>query len=67
MASSDTGSDPVVVESDEENHSQETLDLENNFKWLKKERNICWLFFHIGENDEGKGPDKTKVHCNFVH
>ena len=32
MASSDTGSDPVVVESDEDNHSQDTLDLENNFK-----------------------------------
>ena len=60
MASSDTGSDPVVVESDEDNHSQETLDLENNFKCcstkktykpedifrLKKERfiNLTLLF-----------------------
>ena len=79
MASSDTGCGPVVIESDEDNSSQKELDSENDFKCcsdkktykaedvfrLKKERNICWLFFHIGENSEGNGPDKTKVHCNI--
>ena len=78
MASSDTGSGPVVIESDGDN-SQEEVDIENNFKCcsgkktykpedvfrLKKDRNVCWLFFHIGENADGKGPDKTKVHCNL--
>ena len=32
MASSDTGCDPVVIESDENNSSQNELDSENNFK-----------------------------------
>ena len=64
MASSGTGCDPVVIESDENNSSQNELDSENNFKCcqgkktykaedvlrLKKEKNVCWLFFHIGEN-----------------
>ena len=79
MASSGTGCDPVVIESDENNSSQNELDSENNFKCcqgkktykaedvlrLKKEKNVCWLFFHIGENAAGNGPDKTKVHCNL--
>ena len=79
MASSDTGCGPVVIESDEDNSSQKELDSENDFKGcsdkktykaedvfrLKKERNIFWLFFHIEENSEGNGPDKTKVHCNI--
>ena len=61
MASSGTGCDPVVIESDENNSSQNELDSENNFKCcqgkktykaedvlrLKKEKNVCWLFFHI--------------------
>ena len=32
MASSGTGCDPVVIESDENNSSQNELDSENNFK-----------------------------------
>ena len=57
MASSGTGCDPVVIESDENNSSQNELDSENNFKCcqgkktykaedvlrLKKEKNVCWL------------------------
>ena len=55
MASSGTGCDPVVIESDENNSSQNELDSENNFKCcqgkktykaedvlrLKKEKNVC--------------------------
>ena len=33
MASSDTGSGPVVIESDGDN-SQEEVDIENNFNYL---------------------------------
>ena len=34
MASSDTGCDPVVIESDENNSSQNELDSENNFNMI---------------------------------
>ena len=75
MASSGTGCDPVVIESDENNSSQNELDSENNFKCcqgkktykaedvlrLKKEKNVCWLFFHIGEN-AALSPSELSAH-----